>query len=448
MIGGYNMKVLVVDDSHFNLSLVKRYLEDIPAIAQILLCDDSRQVKSIVDEYDIDILISDLMMPALTGFDLLALLRADNKYDDMPIIMLTSIDDMETYKKCFDLGAFDYINKPINTVELHSRLKVAIEWKNNSNNLKSLLEVTRKQNEELKEINAKLTEAKFSLVQSEKMAAIGQLAAGIAHEINNPMGFISSNFDILEKYFERIKEFLQYFDHHNKSDVLEETACCMNNPDISCSKEAYLLSTDLNTKYEELKLDYILKDLGSIFSDTQNGIQRITDIVKSLRVYARSSKDDEKGTNNLLDLLTQVILITHNEVKYVAKIELDVPDDIILYCNWIQIGQVFVNIILNAAQAIKSQNRDRLGRVKIKARRKDQEILIEFADDGPGIPADNLLKIFEPFFTTKEIGQGTGLGLSISYDIIVNKHNGNINVKSELGKGATFTINLPIVTAD
>ncbi|MDD3174308.1 MAG: response regulator [Herbinix sp.] len=430
------MKVLVVDDSHFNLSVAKRYLEDIPQISQILLCDDPRQVKSIIDDYNIDILISDVMMPAITGFDLLKLLRSNKKYDDIPIIMLTSLDDMDVYKKCFDLGAFDYINKPFNTVELHSRLKVAIEAKNNSNNLKSLLEVTKKQNDELKVMNAELTEAKFSLVQSEKMAAIGQLAAGIAHEINNPMGYISSNFDILQRYYGRIKEFLIFLDHDMKNDKL------------SCGSDTCSSIKDINDKYHELNIDFILKDVDGIFSDSANGIKRITDIIQSLRVYARSSKDDEKGTNVLLELIQQVILIIKNEVKYVATIKLDVPDDIILYCNRIQIGQVFVNIILNAIQAIKSQNRSSLGTIKIKARSIDSNIQIEFTDDGPGILQDNLLKVFEPFFTTKEIGQGTGLGLSISYDIIVNKHNGIIDVKSEYGKGATFIITLPIVTTD
>ena len=426
------MKVLVVDDSHFNLSVAKRYLEDISAITLILLCDDPRQVTSIIDEYGIDILIVDVMMPAITGFELLELLRADKKYDDMPIIMLTSLDDMESYKKCFELGAFDYINKPINTVELHSRLKVAIESKNNSNYLKSLLEVTKKQNEELKEINARLTEAKFSLVQSEKMAAIGQLAAGIAHEINNPMGFVSSNFDILEKYITRIKEFINFINQCMKDDKF--------------INDNSMVASDIAEKYNSLKIDFIMNDLDSLFFDTATGIHRITDIVQSLRIYARSSKDDEKSTNDLHDLIHQVILITNNEVKYVAKIELDVPDDIILYCNWIQIGQVFVNIILNAAQAIKSQNRSKLGKIKIRARKINDTIMIEFTDDGPGIPKDNIQKVFEPFFTTKEIGQGTGLGLSISYDIIVNKHNGSIEVSSEPGKGATFSIILPIVT--
>lgn len=430
------MKILVVDDSHFNLTAVKRNLEDMPDIAQILLCDDPRQAKSIVDEYHIDILITDVMMPAINGFELLELFRADSKYDDMPIIMLTSLIDMEVYKKCFDLGAFDYINKPFNTVELHSRLKVAIEAKNKSNNLKSLLEVTKKQNEELKIMNAELTEAKFSLVQSEKMAAIGQLAAGIAHEINNPMGYVSSNFDILKKYYVRMKEYMDFLNQEINSDTFYSDRADCNE------------AKKLQEKYKELKLDFIVNDLENIFTDLSGGIKRITDIIQSLRVYARTSNDNEKDTNVLLELLQQVILIIKNEVKYVATIKLDVPDDIILYCNRIQIGQVFVNIILNAIHAIKSQNRNSLGSIKIKARIIDTNVQIDFSDDGPGIPEEYLLKVFEPFFTTKEIGEGTGLGLSISYDIIVNKHSGSFDVKSELGKGTTFLITLPIVSTE
>ena len=428
------MKVLVVDDSQLNLAIAKQYLEAIPDITQIVLSNDPNQTKRLLDENEIDILILDIIMPEITGLDILTLLRSAPKYDDLPIIMLTSLNDLESYKKCFDLGAFDYINKPINVIELNARLKVAIEWKNNSNYLKSLIEVTKRQNEELREINAKLTEAKFSLVQSEKMAAIGQLAAGIAHEINNPMGFVSSNFEVLNKYFKRISKFLLYVNEKFQSKQFSE------------NEEICKCGVEVEDKYKSLKLDLILNELDGIFIDSSDGIQRITEIVQSLRVFARSSADDEKDTNVLLTLIQQVLLITKNETKYIANVELDVPDDITLYCNRNQIGQVFVNILLNAAQAIKSQKQEGLGTIKISAIKINPDIMIRFEDDGPGIPKENLSKIFEPFFTTKEIGQGTGLGLSISYDIIVNKHNGSIEVQSEPGKGATFIVILPIVT--
>lgn len=428
------MNVLVVDDSQLNLTIAKGYLEELPAITQILLCNDPLKVMGLLGDYQVDILILDIVMPILSGLELLEQLRGNPVYDDMPIIMLTSLEDLDSYQRCYKLGASDYINKPINAIELHARLKVAIESKNKSNHLKSLIEVTRAQNEELKEINAKLTEAKFSLVQSEKMAAIGQLAAGIAHEINNPMGFVKSNFDVLQKYFNRVIEFLIFVQDKIKHEI------SIKNPDFH---QCVSLISD---KYNSYNIGLILEELEGIFTDSSSGINRVTEIVQSLRVFARSSKDNEKDTSVLLDLIRQVVLITRNEVKYAANIEVDVPDDIILYCNRIQLGQVFVNIVLNAAQAIKSQERSDQGSIKIIARKKDQHILLWFIDDGPGIPAKYLPRVFEPFFTTKEIGQGTGLGLSVSYDIIVNKHAGGIDVKSEPGRGSVFLLTLPIIT--
>lgn len=432
------MNILVVDDSHFNLSSAKRNLEDMPEISQILLCDDPRQVTSILDEYNIDILIIDLMMPAISGLDLLKLLRSNKKYDDILIIIFNTIDDINTYNECFEHGAFDYISKPINTFELHARLKVAIEAKKSLNNLKNLLAVTKRQNDELKEINAQLSEAKFSLVQSEKMAAIGQLAAGVAHEINNPLGYMSSNFDSLQKHFARIKDFFLLYRQLSSLDKTE----ALRKEEASFG---YELIRDLNKKYDDLNIDFILEDIDDIFAETTSGINRISDIVSSLRVYARTDKGDEKNYNNLLKMLQQAILITNNEVKYVAKIEVKVPKEIVIYCNGNQLGQVFINLIVNAAQAIKSQNRSSLGRITIKAKLIDNKIQIEVNDDGPGIPEENLAKIFEPFFTTKEVGQGTGLGLSIAYDIIVNKHGGSITAAGEVGKGASFIITLPVI---
>ena len=427
------MKVLVVDDSQLNLTISKGYLDAIPDITQIILCNDPTLVQNILMEQGIDILILDIIMPVISGLELLEQLRANPSYDDMPIIMLTSLDDPESYKKCFELGAFDYINKPINAFELNARLKVAIESKNKSNHLKSLIEVTKKQNEELKVINAMLTEAKFSLVQSEKMAAIGQLASGIAHEINNPMGFVKSNIDILHKYFYRVIEYLTFVQDR------------INEKEFANYQDFHQWAAIINNQYKALKIDLILSELEGIFTDSESGINRITEIVQSLRVFARSSRDEDKDMNVLLDLVNQVVLITRNEVKFVANVEIEVPDDIVIYCNRIQLGQVFVNIILNSVQAIKSQNRSDLGLIKIIARKEGQNILLWFIDDGPGIPEEYILKLFEPFFTTKEIGQGTGLGLSISYDIIVNKHNGSIEAKSVFGAGATFIITLPIV---
>ena len=429
------MKILVVDDNQMNLNIVQHYLEEIPGITDIFICKNPDKVKSIVDEHNIDILILDIIMPRISGLDLLKMFREEDQYDNMPIIMLTSLDDEQSYKQCFELGAFDYITKPINGMEFKARLKVAIESKINSNKLQRLVAVTQKQNEELKEINAKLTEAEFQLLQSEKMAAVGQLAAGLAHEINNPMSYVSSNYEFLRNYFLRLSNFLRYLEDRLSKHL-----------DTQINDPFFPIASEIMVRFREFKIHGILDELQNILSDSEDGIQRVTKIVKSLRVFTRSVKDDEKSSYDLLDLIHQVYLISQNEIKYVANVEIDIPDDIILYCNGVQIAQVFVNLMVNAAQAIKSQNRKDMGRIQIIGRKTGQDIIIRFTDDGPGITKENIKKIFEPFFTTKEIGKGTGLGLSISYDIIVNKHKGSIDVKSEYGHGSVFTVVLPVVS--
>jgi two-component system NtrC family sensor kinase len=425
------MKILVVDDSLLNLAFAEKYLKSFVEIAEIFLCHEPEKVKAIIDKNEIDILLLDVIMPKITGFDILNLLRSDEKYDDIPIIMFTSLTDNESFKKCFEFGASDYINKPIIPVEFNARIKAAIDIRTKSNRLKEMIIEALKQNQELKELNTKLTDTKFHLVQSEKMAAIGQLASGIAHEINNPMGFVSSNFEILTKYFKRISEYLLTVDE--KLDELKADG----------NEQCKAKIEEINEKYKKLKLHVILAELDGILADSENGVHRVTEIVKTLRAFARTVQDDEKDTYSVLDILNQVILISRNEVKYVSEIILSVPEEIVVYCNKVQIGQVLINIIVNAAQAIKSQNRSEMGHISINADVDDEYICIHIADDGPGIPKENSDKIFEPFFTTKEVGQGTGLGLSISYDIISKKHNGFIEVDSKVGEGTVFTIKLP-----
>jgi signal transduction histidine kinase len=426
------MNILVVDDSQLNLVLAERYLKEIDEIDQIILCEEPQKVKNIVDEKEIDILILDVVMPVCTGFDVLKLIKSDEKYADMPIIMFTSLTDNESFKKCFELGASDYINKPIIPIEFTARIKAAIEIRSKSKKLKEMVVHTQQQNEELKEINTKLTNTQFHLIQSEKMAAIGQLAAGVAHEINNPMGFVNSNFEVLSKYLKNISDYLLSVD-----EKLNEMKACDNQ---SCN----VIIEEIQANYKKLKIRLILDELEDVLSDSVNGVKRVTEIIQSLRIFARSTKDDEKDTYGVLDLVNQVISISRNEIKYVSEIKIDIADELVIYCNKVQIGQVLINIIVNAAQAIKSQNSDKLGQILISANVSGDYVCISITDNGPGIPKENLNKIFEPFFTTKEVGQGTGLGLSISYDIITKKHNGFMEVESQVGYGTSFTIKLPI----
>lgn len=421
------MIVLVVDDSNFNLVVAEKHLKEIEEVSQVILCDNPAEVKNIIDDKNIDILVLDLVMPKITGFDILGILRSQTKYNDIPIIVFTSLDDVDSFKKCFEMGASDYINKPIREYEFRARLSAAIRLRANTKRIQNLLEFATSQNEELKEMNQKLSDAKLHLIHAEKMAAIGQLAAGVAHEINNPMGFISSNFEVINKYLTRISEYIIFV-----------------NEEISDKNIPQEIKKQLQENYKKLKIDIILEELNGILTDSKMGICRVNDIVHSLTAFSRSSSGAEKDSYNLIEILNQVILLSKNEVKYVAEIEIDVPDDMNIFCNKIQIGQVLLNIIVNAAQAIKSQNHNNKGKIKISAASADEYVVIKIADDGPGIPKEIISKIFEPFFTTKDVGQGTGLGLSISYDIIVNKHQGKIDIDTSLGIGTVFIISIPI----
>lgn len=430
------MNVLVVDDSMLNLQFAKKYLSELQGINDIILCEQPTRVHSILDEGQVDIILLDLIMPELTGFDILKIVRSEEKYQYIPIIMLTAQTDKESFLKCFELGANDYITKPINPDEFFARIKVAIRTRRNYLYQRGLVSLTQRQNEELKEINIKLVDAKNSLIQSEKMVAIGNLAAGIAHEINNPLGFVSGNSEILKKYFSKIFEYL---------DFVNEKIFELTQADIESVK---LAEQQMNELSRKLKIGYIREDIDALFSESFSGLKRIADIVLSLRTFAHTDVGLDKGQDNLSVIINQVIVLCKNEAKHVADIDTEVDEELMIYGNKVQLAQVFMNIIINAIQAIKSQGRNSMGKIKIIAYQENDFICVDIMDDGPGIPEEHQSKIFDPFFTTKDVGKGTGLGLSISYDIVVMKHNGKISFESQPGVGTKFSIKIPNHTQD
>lgn len=425
------MNILVVDDSLLNLQFVKKYLSDFPEIDRIILCDKPAEVQTIVAQETIDIILLDVIMPQISGFDILKIVRAEEKYQAIPIIMLTALTDRESFLKCFELGANDYITKPINQDEFYARIRVAIRSRKNYLYQRELVVLTQNQNQELKEINIKLMDARNNLMQSEKMVAIGQLAAGIAHEINNPLGYVSSNSEILKNYLSKIFEYLDFvYDQLSDLSKIE-------------LESVQLARKKIEELYQKLKIGFIRNDVDPLFSESFSGLKRITDIVLSLRTFAHTDVGVDKSLNELNIIINQVLLICKNEVKHVAVVETNIDEGIMIYGNMVQLAQVFMNIIINSIQAIKSQNRNTMGRIEITANRDKDYVYIDILDDGPGIPKENHNKIFDPFFTTKEVGRGTGLGLSISYDIVVRKHHGEIAFQSELGSGTKFVIKIP-----
>jgi PAS domain S-box-containing protein len=269
-----------------------------------------------------------------------------------------------------------------------------------------------------------LKSAQSQALQREKMASIGQLAAGVAHEINNPMGFIMSNLNTLQKYTEKLAGFIGM-----QSAAIEE---------LSKAAGASRVVNALKEEKRKIKLDYLLEDLNSLLGESMDGAERVKKIVQDLKGFARLDEAEVK-TADINQGIESSINIIWNELKYKATLKKEYGSIPLTLCNLGQLNQVFMNILMNAAQAIETH-----GEIVVRTWSEDGNIYITISDTGMGIPADKMDKLFEPFYTTKEVGQGTGLGLSIAYDII-KKHNGEIRVASEVGKGTTFTIALPVV---
>ncbi|MFH2066136.1 MAG: ATP-binding protein [Pseudomonadota bacterium] len=284
--------------------------------------------------------------------------------------------------------------------------------------------------QELKASNADLEKAYRDLqtahsrmLQQEKMASIGQLAAGVAHEINNPLAFIISNLGTLKEYSKELAEF-----HHTQE------ASLRNLIEASPGNEMF---EEINRQRETMDIDFILEDIEELVAESLDGGTRMKEIVQNLKNFARLDEAEYKMTD-LNQGLESTLKIVWNELKYKVKVTKSYGDLPQIMCNPGELNQVFMNLLVNAAQAIEHQ-----GEIDVATRKVGDTIVIEISDTGCGIPVDKLNRIFEPFYTTKEVGKGTGLGLSIVYDI-VEKHDGEIAVDSRLGQGTRFTISLPI----
>lgn len=280
-----------------------------------------------------------------------------------------------------------------------------------------------KENQSLKETVQQLQETQQQLIRSEKLASIGRLSAGIAHEINNPVGFVTSNSTSLLGYIGRIKAILKMYRGNMK-------------PEIIARRE------------KQLKIDFILEDIDKLIMENIEGLARITNIISNLKKFSRDSNTEEFIASDINDGIRSVLILIKNEAKYYTDIITEYGDIGQIQCNISELNQIFLNIIINAVQAIKEQGRKEKGIITIKTGKDNNWIYITISDDGPGIPIDIREKIFDPFFTTKPVGTGTGLGLSICYEIVVNKHAGDIRVTSEEGNGTTFTIKLPRTRED
>lgn len=271
----------------------------------------------------------------------------------------------------------------------------------------------------LRALNEQLTNAQNQLLQSEKMAAIGQLAAGVAHEINNPIGYVNSNLGTLKTYVERLLHVLAAYG------------------DIEKQIPAGDALITLNSIKQVAELEYLQQDVVDLLKESREGLERVKKIVQDLKDFSHVDEAEwaDADLNHGLDSTLNVVW---NEVKYKAKVIKDYGDIPPLNCVASQINQVFMNLIVNASHAIEDS-----GTITLRTRHEGNQVMIEVVDTGKGMPLEIQRRIFEPFFTTKPVGKGTGLGLSLSYDI-VKKHGGRIEVSSQPGEGTSFKVWLPL----
>ena len=281
-------------------------------------------------------------------------------------------------------------------------------------------------NQELNKAYTQLSSSQAQLVQSEKMAALGQMVAGVAHEINTPLGYVNNNIEMLSEFFAQLNTVLQA--HQRLADTL--LAPHATEIDIAESLAA------IDDAKAGMALADFFTDLDNLFNDTFYGVEQISELVMGLKDFSRL---DQAVTDNvsLNDCIESALLIARNTLKYKVEVLKRLEDLPYIRCTASQINQVLLNLFTNAAQAIEDK-----GYLLIKTWTDEQQVYVSVQDTGKGIAPQHLAKIFDPFFTTKPVGQGTGLGLSISYKII-QQHGGTIRVVSQVGKGTRFVIALP-----
>ncbi|MEM9948253.1 MAG: ATP-binding protein [Cyanobacteria bacterium P01_D01_bin.36] len=361
-----------------------------------------------------DMVLTDINMPVMDGLELLSELA---KLKQPPkTVVVSAYSDMNNIRCAMNRGAFDFVTKPISFQDLTLTIR------------KTLKAVDRE-----RLVQTQLAQAKVQLVQSEKMSALGQMVAGVAHEINNPVNFIYGNLSPARSYVKDLLELIRLY-QNNYPQPTDDIQDCM----------------------EEIDLDFLQQDLFKLFDSLSVGAERIRELVLSLRNFSRLDESERKKVD-VHEGIDSTLLILGSRLKATEErpaIELvceygELP---MVECYPSQLNQVVMNLVANAIDAIDEcyqlgtvEKADGSNVIRLStAVLNDRWVRIAIADNGPGISEETRSRLFDPFFTTKPVGKGTGLGLSISYQIIVDKHRGRLMCESVLGEGTTFVVELPM----
>jgi two-component system, NtrC family, sensor kinase len=408
-------KILVVDDNPTNIQVLFGVLNEIGY--QVAIAKSGEAALQRIQIFRPDIILLDVMMPGIDGFETCQRIKADPTTCTIPIIFMTALSDTVDKVKGLSLGAVDYITKPIQHEEVLARIQVHLQL---SQTQKSLEERTL----ELSQTVEQLQQTQYQLIQSEKLSVLGELAAGLAHELNNPINFIAANLSPAQNYIHDLFAILDCYRQHY--------------PEPHAEIEQLL---------QTLEIDYVKEDLLKLMNSMQLGSDRICELALSLRNFARL--DTTASTVEIQDGIESTLLILHHRLKAspdcpLIQIVRDYKYPHPVECYPSQLNQVFMNLLGNAIDALEESSPPN-PTITIRTVMDDPNwVTIAIADNGPGIPEANRAKLFESFFTTKPVGKGTGLGLSISQRIITETHHGKIDYCSTLGQGTEFIIQIPI----
>ena len=362
------------------------------------------------------LVISDVNMPGLSGVELLR--RVVEHFPDTAVVMVSGVDRTQRVLDAMRVGAFDYLLKPCDLGTLELTVERALERRALLRNGRRYKKDLEKRNVELARSKAELERLQAQIVHSEKMASLGQLAAGVAHELNNPAGFIYGNMDMLRECAAGIDCLQKYYDAAPLTAQVAEGAAAIK---------------------KAVGYEHLFTDLHSIVADCHSGAERIRDVVQNLRLFSRLDEAEFKKVDLHEGLDSTVRLLSQYYGPGRITLERDYDGELpAVDCYAGQLNQVWMNLLVNAAQAVGDA-----GVVRVTTRRESETAVIRISDTGRGIAPEHMKKIFDPFFTTKPVGEGTGLGLSITYGI-VERHAGSVRVESRPGEGTIFTVAIPV----
>jgi two-component system NtrC family sensor kinase len=414
--------ILVVDDRPDGRTAVSAVLEDLGE--RIVTASSGQEALRLSLEEEIAVVLLDVRMPEMDGYETAAFLRSRPKTRHTPIIFVTGLDESpQSIERGYAVGAVDCLFKPFHPEVLRSKVRFFMDLYRKGEALAQVNEQLRCEITERERAETERDRAQAELLQGQKLQATGQLAAGIAHEINNPTSYILSNLSTVRGYLEELSGHLR-----GEGDPAGPA---------SSGKDRDGVTSLRPVKLEQKELDFLLQDFDSALADCQRGAERIRTIVRGLREFVHPDEALLREVD-IRQLLENSVELCTNELKYNITLHRDFRNLPPVTCFPVQIEQVFVNLLVNAAQALGGKK----GEIFLSALPETDGVVVSVRDTGPGISRENLDKVFLPFFTTKPVGKGTGLGLHVAYKIVL-AHGGRLEAQSDEGKGAEFLVHLP-----